>query len=536
MDAPVGALQKAYCPSAGQGPFEPWLEEASSAPGLSGTGPQAPGLGLTREDKGGVTQVTPQSAVIYLFALGSMGLSPNDIRAVVCGDPSGLSDDGLMHILETSGYDPALVRQVMDDAGLCAMLKESCVGALSSMLTEGGAGEGMGPHSPDAGWGSNQLGPVRPQVGAHGLLLVEAESEQASQGNTVDGAASSNFTGGAPARRVTEPLVQVLAYSVRKALEGCPGLQPEQPGVSSNVDGLGSGASPSGAQADGVGEDPSTPGPALEELVGGTRVLEETFGVENDTLRDLVFSAEPSARRSALTEAISRMTRGLDEGGRDGLQAGLKKALSVLKTVLSKDEYSELVASLKAAGHEVPAGVAGVPVNKGLFEAFAHRLAHVPEGALQPQLEGALDQVRQAIFTLPRAGEGSVSIRIHPPMLGRVDIDVFLEGGQVTATFKVDQPLTRDLIQQNMQVLKETLAECGIKAQQLVVTSEANTWADRQGPLVWIGSDGPGGKSNGQGRSNEGKGQWQERTHAPVTYDVASPGTYVEGTGLDLIA
>ena len=75
--------------------------------------------------------------------------------------------------------------------------------------------------------------------------------------------------------------------------------------------------------------------------------------------------------------------------------------------------------------------------------------------------DSVLDQIRQAIPGGMKSSDGSMTLKLNPPMLGRVDVNIKLKDGQITASFKVDQPVTRDILQQNMHILKDALTDRG---------------------------------------------------------------------------
>ena len=129
-----------------------------------------------------------------------------------------------------------------------------------------------------------------------------------------------------------------------------------------------------------------------------------------------------------------------------------------------------------------------------------------------------------------------MTLKLNPPMLGRVDVNIKLEDGQITASFKVDQSVTRDILQQNMHVLKDALTDQGIKATQFVVTTDTFDSRDHQGnPLAWAGYEpGQNGSSKQQGKGQDTADPGRGRDEYFNGYTPVQG--YSEQGGLDIFA
>lgn len=64
---------------------------------------------------------------------------------------------------------------------------------------------------------------------------------------------------------------------------------------------------------------------------------------------------------------------------------------------------------------------------------------------------------------------GEVRLRLHPPELGVVRLEVKLEAGVLTARFETETPSARTALLENMAALRERLAEQGIKIEKFNV-------------------------------------------------------------------
>jgi flagellar hook-length control protein FliK len=66
-------------------------------------------------------------------------------------------------------------------------------------------------------------------------------------------------------------------------------------------------------------------------------------------------------------------------------------------------------------------------------------------------------------------GEWKMKFALRPSNLGGVEIQLEMKDGKLDAVFRADNPLTRDLLQNSSQRLREALANFGINAGQVNV-------------------------------------------------------------------
>jgi flagellar hook-length control protein FliK len=109
-------------------------------------------------------------------------------------------------------------------------------------------------------------------------------------------------------------------------------------------------------------------------------------------------------------------------------------------------------------------------------------------------------------------GEWKMKFGLRPSNLGGVEIQLEMKDGKLDAVFRADNPLTRDLLQNSSQRLREALGNFGINAGQ-----------------VHVGDGGGNGSSNGQqnGSGNSTKqGQVRDNSTSQVNgTDSASSAT-----------
>jgi flagellar hook-length control protein FliK len=98
-------------------------------------------------------------------------------------------------------------------------------------------------------------------------------------------------------------------------------------------------------------------------------------------------------------------------------------------------------------------------------------------GPAAPNLSEVYDQLSDKMATEMAArmhkqlsdGEWKMKFALRPSNLGGVEIQLEMKDGKLDAVFRADNPLTRDLLQNSSQRLKEALANFGINAGQVNV-------------------------------------------------------------------
>ena len=85
--------------------------------------------------------------------------------------------------------------------------------------------------------------------------------------------------------------------------------------------------------------------------------------------------------------------------------------------------------------------------------------------------------MNRALRTVVQQKGGNITIRLNPPELGTMRIQVQIEGSAVRAQFDVSTEAVRTLLQQQISQLKESLQQHGLNVDQLQVqtTSSSNS-------------------------------------------------------------
>lgn len=110
--------------------------------------------------------------------------------------------------------------------------------------------------------------------------------------------------------------------------------------------------------------------------------------------------------------------------------------------------------------------------------------------------EGKLVQrVMRGIEQLANGG-GQVRLRLHPPELGALQMSLRMEGGQVFAKLEVENTTARDALLNNVQTLKDRMADQGMK----VASFEVSVSTDSAGSGMGSSSSQADGGSGNQSR------------------------------------
>ena len=450
----------------------------------------------------------------YISLLNSLGLSSADAQALLSGKGSDISDEGLKTVLTSCGINDADIKELMADPNQVSGLKAKLADMVSSKV-----------HDQTGGDASD----------------ADAMIKQATADQTTYDAVAAQFianTGGGQDLTKTPDNLE-LPFTMSSV-----DIPQASDGIKMSVAAFLQGAETSGVKEDkpvfeGVLQaetESASSDQVVPEVQAALDTLENTLQIPKKTLHDLFFEQDTQVRQSAVDDAASHIAGSLKANTGTDLPTQVTGALGLLKGALTKDEFAKVENVLKTSGSDTALVTEPFTLDKNTLGTLAKGLGGESAPARSNYTDSVLDQIRQAIPGGIKSSEGSMTLKLNPPMLGRVDVNIKLEDGQITASFKVDQPLTRDILQQNMHVLKDALTDQGIKATQFVVTTDTFDSRDHQGnPLAWAGYE-PG--QNGSSRQ-QGKGQ-----------DTADPGRgrdeyfngytpvqgYSEQGGLDIFA
>ncbi len=98
------------------------------------------------------------------------------------------------------------------------------------------------------------------------------------------------------------------------------------------------------------------------------------------------------------------------------------------------------------------------------------------------ELREIADQIVERIRIVMKPEQTSMELVLNPEHLGRVSLTVLAKNGAMTAEFKVENELTKEAIESQLQTLKETLNTQGIKVEAIEVTIAGYTFGESSQP------------------------------------------------------
>ncbi len=247
----------------------------------------------------------------------------------------------------------------------------------------------------------------------------------------------------------------------------------------------------------------------------------------------------PSPLKSPQDEEITQV--GLKTSGETGqrVSKGLQNTTATPPIV---DERVTLQSHLKRVDHgrgEAPQMVSSPDsiesaVGKGHHTGSkSESIVHAHNGPDIEVVQRVADHVARAV----RNGEHSVRLRLHPPELGRVRVELRVDPTDhvVRATFIADAKEVRGLLEQHHYLLRETLAQHGYHLQDFSV-HQATPESDVGNGMGWASSWGHSG--GGQGTNQEGQflgSRWSTPSNEAQNGDPAPlDGDPFENAGLSI--
>ena len=112
--------------------------------------------------------------------------------------------------------------------------------------------------------------------------------------------------------------------------------------------------------------------------------------------------------------------------------------------------------------------------------------AGVPRGPIfQEQLQNLIQTAR---ITVRDGNNGNLSLNLYPESLGKVNIHLGLEQGVLTGRFIVDTPEAKDVLMDNLDVMKSQMEEAGLAVGEFQVNvrdnSDRSVYQEKRGGVV----------------------------------------------------
>ena len=116
-------------------------------------------------------------------------------------------------------------------------------------------------------------------------------------------------------------------------------------------------------------------------------------------------------------------------------------------------------------------------------------------------------------------GGGQVRLRLHPPELGSLQMSLRMEAGQVFAKLEVENATARDALLNNVQILRDRMAEQGMK----VAAFEVEVSTDSSGSGIANSQSQNSGGSGGESRWENATSRFAAQNSNRLSNEPASP-------------
>ena len=127
--------------------------------------------------------------------------------------------------------------------------------------------------------------------------------------------------------------------------------------------------------------------------------------------------------------------------------------------------------------------------------------------------ERTVSGVGRGLETLVRQRGGSLTMRLDPPSLGQLKVEMRMEGGRVAVLLTAASDSARSLLGDNLGSLRQALEDRGLAVDRLVVETSTRTSEGSQGSRSehrGDGQDARGGQDTA-GRQDAGDGRSRGR-------------------------
>ncbi len=454
----------------------------------------------------------------FMSALKQMGLQTSDIQLMLGGNGAQISDDALKGFLSQAGIGQAELDAVMADPKAVADIKAQLSDSIKALFDASAQKNGIDPDTLRnlTSTDSNTIDEVIQAVENENRHALSAESAAAAQAKK-QGEQEMHLTLGLIQRNVSHTTNEIRAIAAA---------------ILKDVVRAGTASDKAAETAATEGGDPEISLKADAAM----SMAEKTLGISKDVLKDLFFATDPVLRQQAVEQVTTQVNAYLRSQQGKPLSPEAANMLAFLKAGMSEQEFSGIDQSLKLWQPEQVMADSGFKVNKEMYTALSKNLTGNDAPAVfENHMKQVIDQLKQTLPSQMKNGEGQITLRLNPPMLGKVDVSMTMQDGQIQALFKTDQAVTRDILVQNMNVLKEALAEQGIKATSFSVTMNFDGRSPRDGyAYAFEGHDRQNQGSGQGGRHSDNSGRTYRENDGTV-YAQANYSGLLE-TGLDFFA
>ncbi len=300
------------------------------------------------------------------------------------------------------------------------------------------------------------------------------------------------------------------------------------------------------------------------ERPSGRRELQlERNRLERNDAKDSVSKAgespfqSPSGVSTANPQVEKSMVSGAAFPSNMDPLAGMADASQVTNVTTDVPKVAPVIASATLAGPNAssatsevkPASsnssvnnVAGIRGPATTTDIRGSRESSLGGSSLTPRQEVRLVQRLLRGFEQLSNGEGQVKLRLHPPELGSLQMTLKMEGQVMTAHLEVENSLAKEALTQNVQQLRDSLSEQGIRIERFEVqvvsdlgqnglNSDSQTQSNSMGQADQQAREQSQRQRQAQWRSNQ-----IDTGNARSTQETPNVRRTIAGRGLDLTA
>ncbi|HOW73135.1 MAG TPA: flagellar hook-length control protein FliK [Phycisphaerae bacterium] len=266
---------------------------------------------------------------------------------------------------------------------------------------------------------------------------------------------------------------------------------------------------------------PAMSGPAPQAAGHDPLVQTGTPGQPTTTSTTVQHSAAVTAEGLIPTPVVSTSQAGGGNGTTPELGQSGAAAKGGQATARSGPAPAEFQSLLQQAGRgrsAVAAGLGGSAKNAATTE----------EAALDPSRAESIEKLARVLRSQLGTRNSSMSLRLDPPELGSVRIEVRMQDQTLTVKFQVDTQAGHNVLQSRLDALRQTLEQQGVRVDQVTVeyrpqqSDSSQQSRDGSNPSSYDGSANGHGSGFGQARE---QGRDTQESYAAASYARSSADT-----------
>ncbi|HXP96374.1 MAG TPA: flagellar hook-length control protein FliK, partial [Telmatospirillum sp.] len=147
--------------------------------------------------------------------------------------------------------------------------------------------------------------------------------------------------------------------------------------------------------------------------------------------------------------------------------------------------------------------VAGPTALQGLSQTQESAGTNATQTVRQTVQPSPVDQIKVQLSKSLKDGADTLSVQLHPEDLGRVDVKLEMQNGQVKATITADRPETLQLLKNDASTLQQSLNNAGLGTDANSLSFQLRGEQQQQQPQQQAGQNGTSAFAGGSDESLE---------------------------------